>query len=259
MMDLDQIKKWYSVNLHDKNQHLLREYLQYVILQALSRSKYGHRFVFLGGTCLRIVYDTHRFSEDLDFDNKDVTTYEFEQAIGEVQRYLERSGYTVSIRFVHKGAYHARITFPALLYQYSLSGHKEAKLLIKLDTEKQHYSYTPRVHTLDKFGIQNDVLATPPELLCAQKIAAVLGRKRPKGRDFYDLHWLLTQLRPDYGYLQQRLQIKDAETLRTRVADHIQRFDFKQLALDVEPFLFDDEGLDPVRHFPTFWAKAELA
>ena len=259
MMEMDQIKKWFPEQLHDRQADLMREYLQYEMLRALYRSKHGYRYVFLGGTCLRIGYGTERFSEDLDFDNRNLTPGDFEEAVAIIQRWLERNGYEVTIRFVHKGAYHARITFPGLLYKYDLSPHKEAKVLIKMDTEKQYYDYQPRVHTLNKFGIQNDILVTPPELLCAQKIAAVLGRKRPKGRDFYDLHWLLQRCRPDFGYLQQRLNIEDVESLLERVAGHTEHFNFDDLARDVEAFLFNAKDVDRIRHFPTFWAKAELA
>jgi predicted nucleotidyltransferase component of viral defense system len=258
MIAIEQIQKWYPAGVARRKLDVLREYLQYEILRALYRSKHGHRYVFLGGTCLRIAYGTDRFSEDLDFDNRDLTPEDFEETVAAIQRWLERNGYEVTIRFVHKGAYHARITFPGLLYKYDLSPHKEAKLLIKVDTEKQRYAYTPRVHTLDTFGIDNDILVTPPELLCAQKIAAVLGRKRPKGRDFYDLRWLLDHHRPDYGYLSQRLGIHNAEELRARVAAHTQPFDFDRLAQDVSPFLFDPQDVDRIRHFPAFWRTTPL-
>ncbi len=258
MMAIDQIQKWYPDGLHRRKLDLLREYIQYEMLQALYRSKHGYRYVFLEGTCLRIAYGTERFSEDLDFDNRDLTPADFEEAVAIIQRWLERNGYEVTIRLVHKGAYHARITFPGPLYKYDLSPHKEAKMLIKMDTEKQHYDYQPRVHTLSKFGIQNDILVTPPELLCAQKIAAVLGRKRPKGRDFYDLHWLLQQYRPDFGYLRQRLDINDVKALRERVAGHIEHFNFDDLAQGVAAFLFNPDDVDRVRHFPAFWAETQL-
>ena len=59
--------------LRDRGENLLREYLQYEILRSIFQSKYGHKYTFLGGTCLRIVYGTERFSEDLDFDNVGLT------------------------------------------------------------------------------------------------------------------------------------------------------------------------------------------
>lgn len=46
--------------------------MQYKILALIFNSDFATKFAFLGGTCLRIVHQTNRFSEDLDFDNFDV-------------------------------------------------------------------------------------------------------------------------------------------------------------------------------------------
>jgi hypothetical protein len=48
---------------------ILREYLQFKILQVLFESDHAAQLSFLGGTALRIVYDNTRFSDDTDLDN----------------------------------------------------------------------------------------------------------------------------------------------------------------------------------------------
>lgn len=258
MMELSEIKRAYPEYLHDEPVQLLREYLQYEILQLIAKSKYGHRYTFLGGTCLRIAYDSQRFSEDLDFDNKDLTEVDFEATAAIVKKGLEMLGYVVTTKFTYKWAFHCGIKFPGVLFDYKLSGHKEARLLIKLDTEKQQYDYAPRLIRIQKIGVDADLFVVPPELLCAQKIAAVLGRKRPKGRDFYDLHYLLPQHKPDLGYLQLKFGITTTEELRRRVEEHTRDFDFERLAADVEPFLFQAGDERPVATFREWWEEVAL-
>ncbi|MEM9836158.1 MAG: nucleotidyl transferase AbiEii/AbiGii toxin family protein [Bacteroidota bacterium] len=259
MMSLDQIQKWFPEELQQRSLGMLREYLQYEILKIIFTSKHGGAYTFLGGTCLRIVYGTERFSEDLDFDNEGLTEAQFEETGATIKKKLELLGYSVSIRFIYKGAFHCNITFPGLLFDYGMSGHKEAKLLIKLDTEKQNYDYQRDLVRIQKFGVDADIFVTPPSLLVSQKIAAALGRKRPKGRDFYDLSWLINQGHlPDYAYLERAFQVSTPATLRALVADRISAFDFDQLTRDVSPFLFRKESLELVRTFPIFWRRVRL-
>lgn len=258
MLTLDQIRKYFPEEVSEFGLDMLREYLQYQILKAIFESKYADKYTFLGGTCLRIAYKTERFSEDLDFDNAELTQAEFEETGKIVKRWLELLGFNVSIRFSHKGAFHCHVKFPALLFDYGLSGHKEAKLLIKLDTEKQHYDYIPNIHQLNNFGVNADIRVTPLPLLASQKVAAVMGRKRPKGRDFYDLHWILQRTTPDYGYLIDRFEVNNAVDLRKMVKMRIAQFDFNHLARDVQPFLFSRGDVALVRQFPEFWEGVRL-
>jgi ATP-dependent Lon protease len=69
MLDLQQIKKEYSEPLQGYERAIIREYLQYKILQAIFESKQASKLSFLGGTALRIVHGNSRFSEDIDLDN----------------------------------------------------------------------------------------------------------------------------------------------------------------------------------------------
>lgn len=259
MMEMEDILQEFPKTLHQKKAFALREYLQYEILKAIFESKHALKFTFLGGTCLHLVYGTERFSEDLDFDNEGLTEEEFEETGAIVKRWLELLGYQVDIRFIYKGAFHCNVRFPGLLYDYKMSGHKEAKLLIKLDTEKQHFEYDRELVRLRKFGVDTEIFAPPLHLLCSQKISAALGRKRAKGRDYYDLWWLLQRTSPNYEYLAQKLEISDAKTLNKRVSIRMAELDFDQLAADVAPFLFNEKDIEAVRQFPSFWKSWMLS
>lgn len=258
MKPLDGLVAHFPPALHDKRLAILREYLQYEILRLLFTSRLGYRFTFLGGTALRIAYGTDRFSEDLDFDNDGLTREEFEQTLEKVATGLKLLDYPCEITFTHKAAYHCAVRFPSLLYKYELSGHKEARLMIKVDTEAQGFAYTREVRRVVGFGVAADVAVVPLDLLCAMKVAAVLGRRRPKGRDYYDLSWCLRRTTPNYGYLGARLGIDTPQALRARVAAHTAAFDFDALARDVRPFLLRDEDVAAVAGFRESWAGVGL-
>ncbi len=90
MINLLQIQQAYPPHLQSYSSFLLREYLQYKILVLLFNSEYALKFVFLGGTCLRIVHQNNRFSEDLDFDNFDLSSDDFEKVAYYSTRFRER-------------------------------------------------------------------------------------------------------------------------------------------------------------------------
>ena len=258
MKALEQLTTEFPPIVQNRGEDILREYLQYEILRILFNSKHGYKFTFLGGTCIRIVHDSERFSEDLDFDNEGLTVEEFEMTAATIQRELGLLGYTTTIKFTYKGAYHCALKFPGLQYQYGLSGHKEARLLLKIDTEKQGYDYRADIVRLVKFGVDTEIRAVPIELLLSQKITAAIGRKRSKGRDFYDLIFLLARAKPDYGYLTDRLGVANAAELRAYVAERIAAFDFDALSDDVKAYLFVRTDEDRVRNFRAFWQTVPL-
>ena len=69
MLDFEQIQEQYPENLQRFERAILREYLQYKVLQAIFESNYASNLAFLSGTALRIVHGNNRFSEEIDLDN----------------------------------------------------------------------------------------------------------------------------------------------------------------------------------------------
>ena len=102
MLSLKNIEQYYPDNQKPFKRNILREYLQYKILEIIFNSKYAQDLIFLGGTVLRIVYNNSRFSEDLDFDNLKLTEEQFADLANEVKKGLELQGYEVEIKNVFK-------------------------------------------------------------------------------------------------------------------------------------------------------------
>ncbi|MDR8389519.1 nucleotidyl transferase AbiEii/AbiGii toxin family protein [Aliifodinibius sp. S!AR15-10] len=239
MLPLSEIRPYYSEELHRFPRFMLREYLQYKILEILYESPFATDLCFLGGTCLRIVHGNRRFSEDLDFDNISLEEDAFKEVANEIQKGLEREGYEVELKTMMKGAWHCHIKFPGLLFDEGLSGHQEEKILIQLDTEPQHFDYDPEQFLLNRFEVFSTIWTTPP-LLMAQKLYAIINRDRNKGRDFYDLAFLMGRdIKPNYQYLEAKVSISDPESLKEAVLTKCQQLDMEAKAKDVEPFLFD--------------------
>lgn len=236
----------------------MREYLQYKILELLFQSRYALKFSFLDGTCLRIVHSNQRFSEDLDFDNFDLSERDFEEVSKIIQEGLELQGFRVEIRNVLRAAFHCYIRFPGLLYEAGLSGHREAKILINLDTEPQHFSFEPETPFLNKFDVFTSIRTTPLDILLSQKITAITERKRPKGRDFFDTIFLLGRTKPNYDFLNFRLKIPNGDTLRSHLTSVCSKFDFKQLGQDVKPFLFKSSDINRIIQFPDYIKTASF-
>jgi predicted nucleotidyltransferase component of viral defense system len=259
MIPLSEIEQQYPEHLRPFRHFLLREYLQYQILQILFSGPHANKFSFLGGTCLRIVYHNNRFSEDLDFDNRGLSPADFDQVAAGIKRGLELLGLQVELENVYRGAYHCYIKFPGLLFQTGLSGHKEQKILIQLDTEDQGYRYQPEIKFINKFDVFCSIPTTPLPVLLAQKFFALFNRKQPKGRDFFDITFLMGMgVRPDYAFLKLKTGISTPAELKAKTLAHGEQLDFEYLANDVRAFLFNPSDLRRVLLFMDFIKAAEL-
>lgn len=260
MLTLPEILKEYPDNLQSFERFVIREYLQYKILQILFDSAYARFFSFLGGTCLRIVHGNTRFSEDLDFDNFKISENDFEKVSALIVSALEKEGYKAEMKLVLRHAYHCIIRFPELLYSEGLSGYREEKILIQLDTEPQEFDFTPDKVILNKFDVFTQINCTPTDLLLAQKFYAILNRKRNKGRDFFDVIFLLSKIKaPDYRYLQQKLDIKSGKELKEKLLAHCSRIDMNEMAKDVRPFLYYPGDAKKVKLFVEYIKQEPLA
>ncbi|MBL7810169.1 MAG: nucleotidyl transferase AbiEii/AbiGii toxin family protein [Saprospiraceae bacterium] len=250
MLNLSELLASYPEVLRVHRSFILREYLQCKILEILFDGPYASRFCFLGGTCLRLVHNNTRFSEDLDFDNFQVTEAEFTEVSTSIRIGLELQGFQVEMKQIIRGAYHCYIKFPGLLFQQGLSGYREEKILIQLDTEPQHFSFKPESYILNRFDVTTQVLTTPLDILLAQKFTALCQRKKNKGRDFFDIVFLLSKsVKPNYAFLEMKLGVTNREQLLEQVKVVCQLLDMEEMVKDVRNFLFYPADEKKVRLF----------
>ena len=238
MLDIKQIEVFYPEFLKSFKRNLLREYLQYKILEMIFDSEFGEKLSLIGGTAIHMVYANKRFSEDLDFDNLGLTKKGFEELVKLVKRGLELEGYTIETKNVFRGAYRSYLRVPSILFDNGLSRHKEEKMLIQIDAEPQGIDYALDKLIINKFDVFLRINVVPADILLAQKLYAIFRRKRAMGRDFYDAVFLFGMTKPNLEYLRLKLGIKDMADLKRKLLLKCKVLDFKQLAKDVEPFLF---------------------
>ncbi|MBU1570927.1 MAG: nucleotidyl transferase AbiEii/AbiGii toxin family protein [Proteobacteria bacterium] len=253
MLTLDQLSGHFPPTLRQRNPRgILVEYLQYELLDSLFKNSTAATLSFIGGTAIRILYNSHRFSEDLDFDNFGLSFAQFEELLRTACRDMEYKGFLIEYRIVEKGAYHCYIRFPEILHQSGLTPDAGRKILIRIDSEAKKRLYEPEKAFLNKFTIYRQILAAPANILLAQKMMTMLYRKREKGRDIYDVSFLMGFAAPDFAYIEKLLEMDRAEFLRC-FDERIGELDLNFLARDVEPFLFTLEQQERVTTFRDYW------
>jgi hypothetical protein len=120
--------------------------------------------------------------------------YDFRGFLDSIRADLEREGYRVEVgkpsdrKVVHS----AFVRFPGLLHEMGLSGHREEALSVKLEVDTR----PPHGAGLETTVVRRHVLLRLQHhdraSLLAGKLHAILQRPWPKGRDFYDLVWYLS-------------------------------------------------------------------
>lgn len=253
MLTIDQLSGHFPLTLRQRNPRgMLVEYLQYELLDSLFKNSAAAALSFIGGTAIRILHNSDRFSEDLDFDNFGLSFAQFEELLKTACRDMEYKGFLIEYRIVEKGAYHCYIRFPEILHQSGLTPDAGRKILIRIDSEAKERLYEPKKVFLNKFTIYRQILAAPAEILLAQKMMTILYRKREKGRDLYDASFLMGFAVSDFVYIEKILGMDQAEFLR-RFDERLGELDLNFLARDVEPFLFASEHQERVTTFRDYW------
>ena len=252
MLDIKQIESFYPENLRPFKRNLLREYMQYKILETLYESDWSQKLVFMGGTAIHLFHGNTRFSEDLDFDNLGLDKSHFGFLISAILTSLRRNGFKVENRNVFRTAFRSYLKFTDLLYKYKISRHRHEKLNIQIDMEPQRFEYEPEQIILNKFDVFLRIRVVPPDILLAQKLYCLFSRPRLLGRDFYDAVFLFGKTKPNMDYLREKIGVKNHKDLESILLNRCKNVKFEKLAKDVEPFLFDPKSAKKVLHFPEF-------
>ena len=255
MISIDQIRAFYPASISGNthfDKHLLKEYMQLSIMDFLSRTSYVKYLAFIGGTCLRMAFHINRFSEDLDFDCKNMSEDDFMRMTDAVVKFLQNMGYRVETRDKpnpHLNAFRRNLFFPELLFDVNLSGHREERFLIKVEAQDQGIPYQTESRKLQGCGYLFMFPTPPVSILCAMKVAAFLTRA--KGRDIYDLMFLLSLTMPDYDFLQKKgFQIHNLDELKRALLNQVTSIDLAIKQKDFSHLLLMPEESRRILDFP---------
>lgn len=253
MIDLDFIRSFFPLMIAKDSRfdrYMLKEYLQLLILDYLSTTSYIGKLSFIGGTNLRLVQGIDRFSEDIDFDCKDLSSEEFIAMTDSVVTFLLQNNIDVETRDKpnpNLTAYRRNLYFPQMLFNLKLTGHREERLLLKIEAQDQGIRYQQEIATVNRMGFFFNIQTPPVDVLCAMKFAAILLRQ--KGRDFYDATFLLSKTKPNMEFLQKRVGINTIDQLRLAVDDKLKEIDLNQKKRDFQHLLFNESNADRIFSF----------
>lgn len=234
--------------------NLAREFLQASILGALQRAGAMVPLAFQGGTALRFLYSIRRHSEDLDFAlERPGGGYDFRRYVVAVRADLQREGYAVDLARVsdQRAVHSAFVRLPGLLHEMGLSGRREEALSVKIEVDAR----PPRGAGLETTVVRRHLLLRIQHhdraSLLAGKLHAILQRPYPKGRDFYDLVWYLSDRAwppPNLVLLNNALQQTgwkgrplSESSWAAAVRARLRRVRFETLGADVGPLLESPE------------------
>ncbi|MFZ2339446.1 MAG: nucleotidyl transferase AbiEii/AbiGii toxin family protein [Bacteroidales bacterium] len=246
MIQIDAIRGFFPPEIRNNSlfdRYILKEYIQLLILDYLSTSPFIRKLVLIGGTNLRLVKGIDRFSEDLVFDCKELAEEEFIEMTDNVLQFMLRSGLNITApdRESNKlTAFRRSFYFPGFLFELGLTAHREERFMIKIESEDQHINYKPDLVNIKGCGFFFPMTVPPDAVLCAMKITAMINRQ--KGRDFYDVLFLLAQTMPDYLFLKQSCGISGLGELKKAVEEVLRTVNLKNKMKDFEHLLFNKEN-----------------
>ena len=170
---------------------ILKEALQIYALAALYSQPASERVTFQGGTCLRLVHGTPRYSEDMDFvttlDSKELSVL-FEPVSRDVARLapLFDGEITLHVQKATAEISRWRIRYRAAREQDSTSVSLEFAPYPAYSVQRVVLAPPMILPGLPLIVVRAETL----EEIMADKVIAVAGRRYIKGRDVFDLWWL---------------------------------------------------------------------
>lgn len=198
--------------------NIAREYLQLLFLKNIYLQKGAERLLFKGGTALRLIFGSPRYSTDLDFDGDAAS-------ILEIENYLQETLIEIN-REEEAGLMEAKKTTGGYLAKLSarIAGVSfEMKLEISLrDRRKQKGEV---VTIVNEFLPGFTVYSTPKEKLIKGKISALLARAKP--RDYYDLYFILRK------FTNLKLSGQEVE----KIFEKAKRLEKTRVLQDLKPLL----------------------
>lgn len=249
MIDLNYINSFFPAPIAGNatfQKHILKEYVQLMVLDYLATSPYISKLAFIGGTNLRLIKGIDRFSEDLDFDCKDLTDDEFKEMTDGVLTFLHRSGINVEARDKANpklSAFRRNIYFPEFLFELGLTGN-QLDQGVNYPIEKKH---------VQRCGFFFSLPVPPDSVLLSMKLSALLTRA--KGRDFYDTMFLMQQTKPSYEFLSARLGINTPDELKKAILNKLKTIDLNVKKRDFEHLLFNVNAGEKILLFEEFFIR----
>ncbi len=181
---LEKFTKLYQTDI----ENVAREYCQHLFLSFLYQQADSERLLFKGGTALRVVLKSPRFSEDLDFTGSGIIQKTVEELFASTLLEIERTGMRVEIIEAKEttGGYLGIANF--FLHDIKI----KIQIEVSLRQGKRLRGTRALVH--GEYLPAYTLVHLPIEDIINGKLQALIARKKP--RDFYDYYFLLSRNSP---------------------------------------------------------------
>lgn len=164
--------------------NVAREYCQHLFLSYFYQRKKSDHILFKGGTAIRFLYNSPRFSEDLDFTAYNITTRQVETIFIDSLDEIAKTGIDIEIDEAKttSGGYLAKIKFAFLDFKESI------QIEASMRPKKSGISSEVVLVSSDYIPPYN-IVSFAEKCLIEEKIQALLYRAKP--RDFFDIYFVL--------------------------------------------------------------------
>lgn len=210
----------FSASWQTQELNVAREYVQHVLLDILFQIKgVDAKLAFKGGTALRLLRNSARFSEDLDFTGW-VKAFHVGEWIKQVAAEASRHGldFTIVESNETSGGWFALMD--TVVYDWPVRIEWNVSL-------RASGKPVPRetILVVSPLWTSYSVTALETEETVAEKIQALLRRKEP--RDFYDLYFLI----------RARLGIKKIIAAKQELRREVGKLTVKEIERELREFL----------------------
>jgi hypothetical protein len=204
----------YASSSKQEEENAFAEIAQEIALAGLARSDFFKHAVFQGGTCLRILYNMERFSEDLDFLlKKPDPHFRLLPYLKNLELEYKAYGIEVAVQDRSKADETVRKAFlkgdsvgKILSLKEARGGGRYKSLRIKLEIDTNPPDGSGHETRYLDFPFSFPIAVQDPQSLFAGKSHALLCREYVKGRDWYDFVWYVGRKVPlNYSFLSRAL------------------------------------------------------
>lgn len=194
-----------------------REYCQHLFLSYFYSKKGADRFLFKGGTALRIVFQSPRYSVDLDFSADVIDVQDIENLLLDVIQDFQNEGLIISkipSSESTSGGYISFLDFTSQIFNPRIQLNIQKKEAESLGSSSKL--------VVNEFTSPYSIVYLKDEILISEKIEAFLTRENAKERDFFDLYFILND-----SYL--RGLVRRDNSLKSRILDRMNTIDDNQI------------------------------
>jgi len=237
----------------ETERNILKEELQYHVLNFICHHPDYGRWIMYGGSALRICHGLNRMSVDLDFEIHHPCTEDFFIALKtDTENYFANDYGLGAKELTIKITHNRGLTLRFSLGEEIGIAHPSKQIHVKIDVnyfiaKKTVTERIPINHDQLSFVITTYNMAA----LMASKITAIFqrgtrgvgtARYEEKGRDIYDLLWYMEKkIVPDLDYLNAKnITITDLPALFDRLTLKMEKVSDENLKQDLSP-LFTDQ------------------